>query len=79
MSNGDIQKSAPKKRGRWDQTGGDEGVAPVKKKANSVSSVASSWDKEDVRLGFVYFISYSVWVKFLFCLDTDMVIQSDTK
>jgi splicing factor 3B subunit 1 len=49
MSNGDIQKSAPKKRGRWDQTGGDEGVAPVKKKAtsNSISSVGSSWDKED--------------------------------
>ena len=57
ISNGDIQKSVPKKRGRWDQTGGDEGVAPVKKKAtsNSISSVGSSWDKEDVRLRFVYF------------------------
>jgi len=73
MSNGDIQKSAPKKRGRWDQTGGDEGVTPVKKKAtsNSISSVGSSWDKEDVRLSFVYFNSYSVWVKLLFSLDTD--------
>ncbi|GFG37140.1 hypothetical protein Cfor_05800 [Coptotermes formosanus] len=49
MSNGDIQKSIPKKRGRWDQTGGDEGAAPLKKKAtsNSISSVGSSWDKED--------------------------------
>ena len=58
MSNGDIQKSAPKKRGSWAQTGGDGGVAPVKKKAtsntsNSVSSVGSLWDKEDVRLSFV--------------------------
>jgi len=72
MSNGDIQKSVPKKRGRWDQTGGDEGVAPVKKKAtsNSISSVGSSWDKEDVRLSFVYFNSYYVWVNLLFCLDS---------
>ncbi|XP_069683329.1 splicing factor 3B subunit 1 isoform X1 [Periplaneta americana] len=46
VSNGDIPKSAPKKRGRWDQTGGDEGVTPVKKKATS-NSVSSSWDKED--------------------------------
>ena len=77
MSNGDIQKSAPKKRGRWDQTAGDEVFAPVKKKAtsNSISSVGSSWDKEDVRLSFVYCNSYYVWVKFLFCLDTDIVIH----
>lgn len=56
MSNGELPKSAPKKRGRWDQTGGDEGVTPVKKKAtsNSVSSVGSSWDKEDVRFYFMY-------------------------
>ncbi|PNF36634.1 Splicing factor 3B subunit 1 [Cryptotermes secundus] len=48
VSNGEVPKSMPKKRGRWDQTGGEEGV-PVKKRAtsNSVSSVASSWDKED--------------------------------
>jgi len=73
MSNGDIQKSAPKKRGRWDQTVGDEGVAPVKKKStsNSISSVGSLWDKRDVRLSFVYFNLYYVWIKFLFCLDTD--------
>ena len=72
MSNGDIQKSVPKKRGRWDQTAGDEGVAPVKKKAtsNSISSVGSLCDKEDVRLFFLYFNSYYVWVKLLFCLDT---------
>jgi hypothetical protein len=58
MSNSDIQKSsAPKKQGRCDQTSGDEGVAPVKKKcpSSSNSSVGSSWDKEDVRLSFVYF------------------------
>jgi hypothetical protein len=50
VTNGELPKSVPKKRGRWDQTGGDEGVTPVKKKAtsNSVSSVGSSWDKEDV-------------------------------
>ncbi|KAJ9601102.1 hypothetical protein L9F63_000737, partial [Diploptera punctata] len=47
VSNGDIAKSAPKKRGRWDQTGGDE-PTPAKKKATSNNiSVASSWDKED--------------------------------
>jgi hypothetical protein len=56
VSNGELPKSAPKKRGRWDQTGGDEGPTPVKKKAtsNSVSSVGSSWDKEDVRLYLIY-------------------------
>jgi len=72
MSNGDIQKSVPKKWGRWDQTGGDEGIAPVKKKAtsNSISSVDSSWHKEDVRLSFAYFNSYYVWVNLLFCLDS---------
>jgi hypothetical protein len=55
MSNGELPKSMPKKRGRWDQTGGDEGVTPTKKKAtsNSVSSVGSSWDKEDVRFCFI--------------------------
>lgn len=55
------------------QTGGDERVAPVKKKvtSNSISSVGSSWDKEDVRLSFVYFDSYYVWVQFVFCLNTD--------
>ena len=71
MSNGDIQKSAPMKRGCWDQTGGDEVVAAVKEKAtsNSISSVGCLWDKEDVRLSFVYFNSCYVWVNLLFCLD----------
>jgi hypothetical protein len=72
-SNGDMQKFVPKERGCWDQTGGDGGVAPVKIKAtsNSISSVGSLWDKEDVSLSFVYFNSYCMWVQFLFCLDTD--------
>jgi hypothetical protein len=35
MSNGDIQKSVPKKAGRWDQNGGDEGFAAFKKKATN--------------------------------------------
>ena len=35
MSNSDIQKSAPKKRGCWDQNGRDEGVGTFKKKATN--------------------------------------------
>lgn len=33
VSNGEITKAvaAPKKRGRWDQTGPDENAVPVKK------------------------------------------------
>lgn len=49
VSNGDSVKSAPKKRGRWDQTV-DESPAPGKKK--SVSSREAStplWDS-DVRI-----------------------------
>ncbi|PSN30051.1 Splicing factor 3B subunit 1, partial [Blattella germanica] len=47
VSNGEAVKSAPKKRGRWDQTGGED-ATPVKKKATSNNvSVGSSWDKED--------------------------------
>ncbi|KAK7867740.1 hypothetical protein R5R35_002244 [Gryllus longicercus] len=48
VSNGDMPKSAPKRRGRWDQTGGDEASAPAKKKvAGGTLTTGSSWDKED--------------------------------
>lgn len=39
-TNGDAAKPAPKKRGRWDQTGDGE-VIPAKKKD-------LGWDKEEV-------------------------------
>ena len=41
-------KSAPKKRGRWDQTGGDDATPAKKKSTSNNISVSSSWDKEDV-------------------------------
>ncbi|XP_063232922.1 splicing factor 3B subunit 1 isoform X2 [Bacillus rossius redtenbacheri] len=48
VANGDVPKSAPKKRGRWDQTTGDDTPTPAKKKATGPTVVSnSSWEKED--------------------------------
>lgn len=50
VTNGDVPKPAPKKRGRWDQTadpGGD--VTPAKKPAQD-------WEKEDVSMKIVKFL-----------------------
>ncbi|XP_067015004.1 splicing factor 3B subunit 1 isoform X2 [Anabrus simplex] len=46
VTNGDVPKVAPKRKGRWDQTGGDESVTPVKKPATTLVT-GSMWDKED--------------------------------
>ncbi|XP_046992506.1 splicing factor 3B subunit 1 [Schistocerca americana] len=52
VTNGEVAKAAVKRRGRWDQTGGEEAV-PVKKKptapvvAASAQQQSSTWDKED--------------------------------
>lgn len=62
VTNGDNAKSAPKKRGRWDQTV-DESPAPSKKKmsanSNNSSSAAATplWDSDVSTYTYTYVVS----------------------